>query len=65
MSTAAAVLDAPMTELDVQQETVHDAWICAELARRAANPGTLIPHDEVMAQARALIEDIKARHARA
>jgi len=65
MSTATAVLDVPMTELDDPHENAHDAWIRAELARRAANPGKLIPHEEVMAQARALIEELKARHARA
>jgi len=65
MSTAATVLDAPMTEMNVREENADDAWIRAELTRRAANPGTLIPHDEVMAQARALIEELKARHAQA
>jgi len=45
------------------EDDTHDAWIRAELARRAKNPGTLFPHDEVMADARTLIEELKARHA--
>jgi len=64
MSAATEIMDAP-TAPDAWEENAHQAWIRTELARRAANPGKLIPHEEVMAQARALIEELKARHARA
>ena len=34
----------------------HDAWVRAKVARALASTGPSIPHDAVMAEARAIVE---------
>jgi len=45
-----------------KQENAHDAWIRAELTRRRDHPGKEIPHAQVMAEMKAIIES-KRKHA--
>jgi len=46
---AVTTLDPLISEFETaEQEQAHSDWIRAELARRMANPGREIPHDEVM-----------------
>jgi len=42
--------DTPISEAD------YNAWLRADIAARLANPGPLIPHDEVMADLDRIIE---------
>jgi len=39
-----------------EQEAGYDAWLVAKLTRSMADPRPRIPHDEVMAEMKALIE---------
>jgi len=39
------------------QEDEYNAWLRAEIAARLANPGPLIPHDEVMADLDRMIDE--------
>jgi len=56
-----AVLDAPACEPDpFVHEDEYTAWLRAEIATRLANPGPLIPHDEVMADLDRIIDEIEA-----
>jgi len=40
-------------------EADYNAWLRADIAARLANPGPLIPHDEVMADLDRIIDDIE------
>jgi len=56
-----AVLDALPCESDtLTHEDEYNAWLRAEIAARLANPGPLIPHDEVMADLDRIIDEIEA-----
>jgi len=48
--------DAPQ-----EQDDAHLAWIRAELTRRRDNPGKEIPHAQVMADMKAIIESKRKR----
>jgi len=51
-----AVLDPIVSEFETEeQEQAHTDWLCAELERRSAIQQELIPHDQVMAEMRALM----------
>jgi len=61
MNTAAALLDPPTCEPDTfTDEDEYNAWLRADIAARLANPGPLIPHDEVMADLDRIIDEIEA-----
>jgi len=58
-------LDPLISEFETEeQEARYDAWLTAKLTRSMADPRPRIPHDEVMAEMKALIER-KARQQRA
>jgi len=43
-----SVIDPPPGEFETpEQEARYTAWLQGEIAARLANPGRLIPHDEV------------------
>lgn len=57
-----------MTELTPKSEfataedaAAHDAWFKAKVERAIASTGLRIPHDEVVAEMRAIIERAKQR----
>jgi len=61
MNTASAP-ELPLCENDSrEQESAYDAWIRAELLRRRENPGREIPHAQVMAEVKAIIESKRKR----
>jgi len=63
MNTAAA-LDPVISEFETEeQETSYNAWLVAKLTRSMADPRPRIPHDEVMAEMDALIDQIEAEKA--
>ena len=50
-----------------EEAAAHDAWVHAKVARAVASVEPTVPHDQVMAEARAIIEagrDASARLAR-
>jgi len=53
----AIALDAPIDEFDTEeQDAAHTAWIRAELTRRMSAPEEVFPHEQVMAEMKAIIE---------
>jgi len=44
-----------------QEDDAYFAWIRAELTRRRDNPGQEIPHAQVMAKMKAIIESKRKR----
>jgi len=55
-----AVLEPPVSEFEsVQEEDDYNAWLRADIAARLADPGPLIPHDEVMAEIDGMIDEIE------
>jgi len=61
MNTTTELLDPPTCESDTfVDEDEYNAWLRADIAARLANPGPLIPHDEVMADLDKIIDEIEA-----
>ena len=46
-----------------EEADAHDVWFRAKVQEALENPGPFIPHDQVMAEMRMLIESRKTRHA--
>ena len=46
-----------------EEAEAYDAWLRAEIEASLADPRPSIPHDQVMAELRAIIEAKKARQA--
>jgi len=46
-----------------EEAEAYDAWLRAEIEASLADPRPGIPHDQVMAELRAIIEAKKAKHA--
>jgi len=56
------VLSPIVSEFETaEQEASYTAWLQAKVAASLADPRPAIPHDEVMAEMDALIEDIAAK----
>jgi hypothetical protein len=59
-----AVLDPIVSEFDTEEQAAsYDRWLLAKVQKAQENVKALIPHDQVMAQARALIEQKRKKHA--
>ena len=61
-----AKLSPIVSEFETQEQADnYDRWFRAKIAASLANPGPGIPHDEVMAEMRKLLESKRAqtRHA--
>ena len=59
-----AVLSTMVSEFETQeQETSYTQWLREKYARNLADTRPNIPHDEVMAKARALLDQQKAARA--
>jgi hypothetical protein len=59
-----AILDPIVSEFDTEEQAAsYDRWLLAKVQKAQENVKTLIPHDQVMAQARALIEQKRKNHA--
>jgi hypothetical protein len=55
------VLDPRVSEFETdEQEARHTAWLQAKVAASLADPSPVIPHDEVMAEMDALIDQVEA-----
>jgi len=66
MNTAAAALDMPFPEVETKQdEAAYTEWLRAKVQEAIDDPRPGIPHEQVMAAAQALIEELKARHVQA
>jgi hypothetical protein len=62
LMTPATALDPIVSEFETQeQEASHTAWLRAKVAASLADPRPAIPHDEVMAELDALIDEIEAK----
>ena len=46
--------------VSIEEAGAHDVWFRAKVERSLANPGPGIPHDEVMARAKAVIDKHRA-----
>jgi len=44
-----------------EQAASYDSWFRAKVQRSLENPGTGVPHDEVMARMDAIIEEAKRK----
>ena len=56
------MLDPIVSEFETaEQEASYDAWLKAKVAASLADPRPAIPHDVVMAEMDALIEQIEAK----
>ena len=52
-----AKLDPIVSEFDTEEDAAaHDAWVRAKVEKSLADTRPPIPHDEVMAEMRAIIE---------
>ena len=52
-----AKLDPIVSEFDSEEDAAaHDAWVRAKVEKSLADTRPLVPHDEVMAEMRAIIE---------
>jgi len=60
MNTLAVLEPLVPEDETVCEEDEYNAWLRADIAARLANPGPLIPHDEVMADIDKLIDEIEA-----
>jgi len=67
MNTATAALDMPFPEeIDTEAEdAAYTQWLRAKVQEAIDDPRPGIPHEQVMAAAQALIEELKARHVQA
>jgi len=55
-------LDPIVSEFETQEEAdAYDQWLRAKVEASLASPGPGVPHDEVMARAKKVIEDIERR----
>jgi hypothetical protein len=58
-----AVLDPIVSEFDTtDQAASYDRWLLAKVQKAQETTKPLIPHDQVMAEARALIESKRQKH---
>jgi hypothetical protein len=58
-----AVLDPIVSEFDTEEQAAsYDRWLLAKVQKAKETTKPLIPHDQVMAQARALIESKRKKH---
>ncbi len=61
-----AVLDPIVSEFDTtEQAASHDQWFRAQVQKALDNTEPRIPHDQVMAEMRALIASKREKQARA
>lgn len=59
-----AVLDPIVSEFDTQEQAAsYDRWLLAKVQKAQDSTQPLISHDQVMSQARALIESKRKPHA--
>jgi len=66
MNTATAVLDMPLPEVEAEMEdAAYTQWLRAKVQEAIDDPRPGIPHEQVMAAAQALIEELKAKHVQA
>jgi prophage antirepressor-like protein len=47
-----------------EEAAAYERWLSEKVAASLAEPGPGVPHDEVMASARAIIDEAKARQAK-
>ncbi len=60
---ASTALSPLVSEFEtVEQEASYTEWLRAKVAASLADPRPAVPHDEVMAEMDALIEQIAAKH---
>lgn len=58
-----AVLSPLVSEFETdEKEANYTAWLKAKIERSRSSTKPLIPHDQVMAQARTLIESKRKKH---
>ena len=58
------VLDPIVSEFQTEEQAAsHDQWFRAEVEKALANSNPRIPHDQVMAEMRALIESKRKKFA--
>lgn len=58
-----AALSPLVSEFEtVEEEVRHAEWLRAKVAKSLADPRPAIPHDEVMAEMDALIDEIEAEN---
>ena len=56
-----AILDPRIFEFDTQEKaSSYDKWFCAKVKEAIDDPRPGIPHDQVMAEMDALIDEIEA-----
>jgi len=66
MNAATAALDMPAPEFETEAEdAAYTQWLRAKVQEAIDDPRPGIPHEEVMAAAQALIEELKAAHQQA
>ena len=54
-----------LSEFDTpEQAAAYEKWLRKKVAASLAEPGSGLPHDEVMAKAQAIIDEAKARQAK-
>ena len=59
-----AVLDPIVSEFDTQEQAAsYDRWLLSKVKKAQENLKPLVPHDQVMAQARALLEQKRKKYA--
>ena len=59
-----AVLSPLVSEFETdEKEALYTAWLTAKIERSCGSEKPLIPHDQVMAEARVLIEAKRKKHA--
>lgn len=55
-------LDPIVSEFETQEQAdAYDQWLRAKVEASLADPGPGVPHDEVMARAKKVIEEIERR----
>jgi hypothetical protein len=47
-----------------EKAAAYERWLRDKVAASLAEPAPRIPHDQVMAEAQAIIDEAKARHAK-
>jgi len=64
MNTTAITPNPQICEFETpEQEASHTAWLQGEIATRLANPGRLIPHDEVERRMAERLANLRRRKA--
>jgi hypothetical protein len=59
-----AVLDPLISEFDTEEQAAsYDRWLLAKVQKAQESKKPLVPHDQVMAEARALIEQKRKKYA--